>query len=175
MTSGGSNVEWRSGLALFAHMWTAVDFLQWIMMAYWCWLLEDIKQNNPEILKGLCLWLFWLWFQAKTGRSPSPGRDYTGAVRAAQEGWGGAGCHLPHLPQDEVRGRCWPHLQLLQHTVLCAVRRKGYPSFDQGTTTRNYILGPPASQKMWIIWYFISPDKTHTTVPVFQRLRSWRY
>lgn len=36
------------------------------------------------------------------------------------------------MPQDKVRGRSGAYLQLLQHSLLCTVRREGHTSLKQG-------------------------------------------
>jgi hypothetical protein len=75
--------------------------------------------------------------QEETGRSAGPGRHDPAEKRATEESGRRTRRHMPHLPEDKVRGRCWTHLQLLQHPLLCPVRREGHPTLKQGKTNAN--------------------------------------
>jgi len=74
----------------------------------------------------------FLPLQEKAGWSPGAGRHDTTEEWTAEEGGSGAGRHLSHMPQDKVRGRSGAYLQLLQHSLLCTVRREGHTSLKQG-------------------------------------------
>ncbi|CAN7998735.1 unnamed protein product, partial [Ixodes hexagonus] len=71
--------------------------------------------------------------QAQARRGPAPRARHRAAVRrTAQGGRRAAGGHLPDLPQDQVRRRHRPHLQLLRHPLLRPLRRQGVPALFQG-------------------------------------------
>lgn len=70
--------------------------------------------------------------QTKAGRGEDPRGKDTGLLGEAQEGGSGAACHVSHMPENQVRRRRRPHLQLLQHPVLRTLRRKGQSTVEQG-------------------------------------------
>ncbi|CAN7978713.1 unnamed protein product, partial [Ixodes persulcatus] len=71
--------------------------------------------------------------QAQARRGAAPRTRHRAALRrAAQGGWRAACGHVPDLPEDQVRGRHRPHLQLLRHPVLRPLRRQGVPALFQG-------------------------------------------
>lgn len=59
-------------------------------------------------MRGYCTCVTLL--QTQTGRGGGVGGDDPSALGAAEEGGSGAGRHMSHLPQDQVRGRCGPHV-----------------------------------------------------------------
>lgn len=86
---------------------------------------------------GLLYVFFLPWglcgiLQTEAGRSSRPGRYNKTQSGAAEEGWRGTWCHLPHLPQDKVCRWHRAYLSLLQHTMLCQMWWKSHPSEYQG-------------------------------------------
>lgn len=70
--------------------------------------------------------------QAKAGRGAGPRGNDTNAFGEAQEGGGRAERYVSHMSENQVRRRRRPHLQLLRHTVLRTLRRKGHSTVEQG-------------------------------------------
>lgn len=70
--------------------------------------------------------------QTKAGRGEDPRGQDTGLLGGRQEGGSGVARHVSHMPENQVRRRRRPHLQLLQHPVLRTLRRKGQSTVEQG-------------------------------------------
>lgn len=64
--------------------------------------------------------------QAEAGRGDGAGGHDTAALGAAEEGGRRTRCNVSHLPENQVCGRCWPYMPLLQYTMLRQMRWKSY-------------------------------------------------
>lgn len=64
--------------------------------------------------------------QTKAGGSSDAGEHHSTAIGAAEESGRRVGCNVPHLPENQVCGRCRPYMPLLQNTVLRQMRWKSY-------------------------------------------------